>query len=218
MKLYWSKRKINFCFRFKSTSIFLLIICCWDSNLFRKEFMLKISLLMFLRRIFSKALRASGRAPLLKFDGILFGSFKIWSPRTDLLPELRKQSSWLTSWLCSGIDLLTAETIELFSLPKAVLPLSSALYQSCCNKNRQTLLANSIVPDLFRWTLLSFKRLSVSMVSVWSTKVIPRSPHVLISRLFTSFALLTISDIVTAFVFWFCFSTNVLFEWPHRWI
>ena len=42
----------------KSTSIFLLIICFRDSNLFRKEFILscaKISLLLFLRRIFSKA-------------------------------------------------------------------------------------------------------------------------------------------------------------------
>ena len=41
----------------KSTSIFLLIICCRDSNLFRKEFILscaKINLLMFLQHIFSK--------------------------------------------------------------------------------------------------------------------------------------------------------------------
>ena len=52
----------------------------------------KISLLMFLRRIFSNALWGSGRAPLLRFDGISFGSLKIWSPRTDLWPELRKES------------------------------------------------------------------------------------------------------------------------------
>ena len=64
----------------KNTSIFCLIICCRDSNLFRKEFILScatISLLMFLQCIFSKALRGSGRALLLRFDAILFGSFKI---------------------------------------------------------------------------------------------------------------------------------------------
>ena len=45
------------------------------------------------------------------------------------------------------------------------------------------------------------------MVSVWSIKAISRSPHILMSRLFTSYGLLfrlsfrgTISDIVTAFV------------------
>ena len=43
------------------------------------------------------------------------------------------------------------------------IALLSALYQSCCNKNSQIFLANSIVPDLFRWTLFSFKCLSVSM-------------------------------------------------------
>ena len=193
MKLCWRKRRINFCLRYQ-----MLFLCCRDSNLFCREFMLsctKISLLIILRCIFSKA-------PLLTFDGISFGSLKIWFPRTDF--ELRKESDWLTSWPCSGIELLTPETVEFFSLPKVVLPLLSALFQSCCNKNWQTFLANSIVPDLFRWTLLSFKSLSVSMVSVWSIKVISRSPHIFISR--TSCALLfrlsfreTISNIVTAF-------------------
>ena len=37
----------------------------------------KISLLMFLRRIFYKDLRGSGRAPLLRFVGISCGSLKI---------------------------------------------------------------------------------------------------------------------------------------------
>ena len=168
MNLCWRKRRINFCFRYQ-----MLVLCCRDSNLFRREFMLSctnISLLMFLRRTLSKA-------PLLRFDEISFGSLKIWSPRTDF--ELRKESDWLTSWLCSGIELLTPETVEFFSLPKVVLPLLSALFQSCCNKNRQTFLANSIVADLFRWTLLSFKCVSVSMVSVWLIKVISRSLHML---------------------------------------
>ena len=64
----------------KSTSMLLLIICCRDSNLFLKEFMFscaKISLLMFSRRMFSKALWGSWRAPLLRYDGISFGSFKM---------------------------------------------------------------------------------------------------------------------------------------------
>ena len=89
---------------------------------------------MFLRRIFFKALWGSGRAPLLRFDKISFGSFKIWSSRTDLLLELWKESGWLTSWLCSGIELLTPETAKLFSLPKAVLPLLSALYHPAAIK------------------------------------------------------------------------------------
>ena len=40
----------------------------------------EISLLMFLRRLFSKTLQGLGRAPLLRFDGISFGSLKIWPP------------------------------------------------------------------------------------------------------------------------------------------
>ena len=133
--------------------------------------------------------------------------FKNLIPLYRFMAGFRKESDWLTSRLCSGIELLTPETVELFSLPKAVLPLLSALYQSCFNKNSQIFLANSIVPDLFRWTLLSFKCLSMSTVSLWSIKVISRSPHMFIIRLFTSCALLfrlsfrgTISDIVTAFV------------------
>ena len=121
-------------------------------------------------------------------------SLKIWSSRTDLWPELRKESDWRTSWLCSGIELLIPKTVELFSLPMSVLPLLPVLHQSWSNKKSQTFL------DLFRWNLLSFKCLSVSIVSVWS-------PHIFISRLFSSCALLfglsfrgTISDTVTAFV------------------
>ena len=76
------------------------MMCCRHSNLFRREFMLscaKISLLIFLRRIFSKALWGSGRGPLLRFDGIscFFKNFN--PPHKDLWPELRKESDWLTS-------------------------------------------------------------------------------------------------------------------------
>ena len=135
-------------------------------------------------------LRCIRRAPLLRFDGISCSSLKIWPPRTDLWPELPKESDWLTSWLCSSIGLLTPGTFEIFSLPKEVLLLLSVLYQSCCNKNLQTFLAISIVPDLFRWTLLLFKCLSMSMVSVCPVKVISRSPRMFVSRLFTSCSLL----------------------------
>ena len=80
MKGKEEKEESNFVLDIKSISIFLLIICCRDSNLFRREFILscaKISILMFLRGIFSKALWCSRRAPLLRFDGISFGSLKI---------------------------------------------------------------------------------------------------------------------------------------------
>ena len=50
----------------------------------------KISLLMFLQRVFSKVLRVSGRASLLSFDGVSCDSLKIGSSRTDLWPELQK--------------------------------------------------------------------------------------------------------------------------------
>ena len=79
----------------------VLIICCQEVNLCRRQFMLsyaKISLLMFLWHIFSKALRESGRTLQLRFDGILLVSLKIRSSRTDLWLELRKQADWLTSW------------------------------------------------------------------------------------------------------------------------
>ena len=51
-----------------------------------------ISLLMFLCSIFSRALRDSGRAPLLIFDRISSDSLEIGSSRIDLWPELRKES------------------------------------------------------------------------------------------------------------------------------
>ena len=63
------------------------------------------------------------------------------------------------------LRLLTPETVELFSLPKAVLPILSALYQSCCNKNSKTFLTNSIVPDLFKWTFIQMS-FSVNGVNV----------------------------------------------------
>ena len=44
----------------------------------------KISLLMFLRRMFTKALRGSGGDPLLWFDGISRGSLKTGCSYTDL--------------------------------------------------------------------------------------------------------------------------------------
>ena len=58
--------------------------------------------------------------------------------------------------LSSGIELLTPETVEPFSIPKAIIPLIplipliSALYQYSCNKDLQTFLAHSVVPDLFK--------------------------------------------------------------------
>ena len=125
------------------------------------------------------------------------------------MTRVTKKSDWLFSWwmLCSGIQLITPESVEIFSLARAVLPLLSAPNQSCCNEGSLTFLANVIVPDLFKWTLLSLKCISIEIVSVWSMKVISRSPHMLISRLFTSCALLfrvffrgTISDVVTVFV------------------
>ena len=61
--------------------------------------------------------------------------------------------------LSSGIELLTPETVEPFSIPKAIiplipliplLPLISVLYQYSYNKDLQTFLAHSVVPDLFK--------------------------------------------------------------------
>ena len=66
MKLYWRKRIIK-------------LSCA------------KISWLMFLRRIFSKALWGSARAPLLRFDGISFGSFKMWSPPYRFIARVKKR-------------------------------------------------------------------------------------------------------------------------------
>ena len=109
--------------------------------------------------------------------------------------------------LWSDIELLTPKTVDLFSLSKAILALLSVLHQSSCNKNSQTFSANSFVPDLFKWTLLYFKSLFVSITSVWSTKVISRSLLMFISQLFISCALLfrlifrrTISNIITLFL------------------
>ena len=81
------KKESIFVSHIKSISAFLLIICCRVSNLYRRKFMLSCA----------KIRSGLGRAPLLRFDGIWCGSLKIWSPRTDLWPESRKESDWLTS-------------------------------------------------------------------------------------------------------------------------
>ena len=67
-------------------------------------------------------------------------------------------------------------------------------------------LAKSIALDLFKWTLLSFKCLSISFVSVSPTNMISRPPLMFISQLFTSCVLSfrlsfrgTINSIVTVF-------------------
>ena len=139
------KRRINFCFKYQlSTSVFLLVICCSDSNLFHTEFMLscgKISLLMFLRHIFSKALRGSERAPLLRFDGISCGSLKFLSSCTDLWHVLRKESDWLIRPEC-------------YAQVLGYLLLKQSNSFGFLRQNSQTFLASYIVPDLFKWTLL----------------------------------------------------------------
>lgn len=104
-----------------------------------------------------------------------------------LWPELRKGSD---------IELLT---------PKAYCHFHRHHINPVSIKS-QTFLVNSIFSSSFKWSLLSFKNLSVSTVTVRSMKVIPRSPPIVISWMFTSCALLfrllfgrTISDMVIAF-------------------
>ena len=62
-------------------------MCFRKSKIFRRSFMLScasLNVLMFLRRIFSKALRM--RIPSYGFDGILCGSSNIGHPLTNLCP------------------------------------------------------------------------------------------------------------------------------------
>ena len=63
----------------------------------------------------------------------------------------------------SDIKLLSTKTIIHFPCSRNILPLLLALYQSWYNKNSQTFLANSVVLNLFKWNLYSFKCLEAWM-------------------------------------------------------
>ena len=85
MKLWWRKRRINFCFRYqKYISIFvnymLQRIKLIPQRIYVK--LCKDQPVDFFRMfvIFSKVLWGSGRDPPWTFNGISFGSLKIWSP------------------------------------------------------------------------------------------------------------------------------------------
>ena len=123
-------------------------------------------ILMFLWRVFSKALHGSGRTSVLRSDGISCCSLNIGSSCTDLWPELRKESDWPTSWWMLSYLFLKQSNSFCF------LRQYYHYYLSCYNKNLKAFSANSIAPDLFKWTSLSFKCFSTSTVSVWPTKVI----------------------------------------------
>ena len=82
----------------KSTSIFLLIICYGDSNLFRRLFMLssaKTSLLMFLRRIFSKGLMGFRVRSSIK----IWWNFFKWRKVLTSWIELPHDYAWVLSYL-----------------------------------------------------------------------------------------------------------------------
>ena len=116
-ELYWRKRRINFCFRHqKYINIFVNYMLQGLKRIPQRIYvkLCKDQPTDVLWRIFSKALRGSVRASLLRFDWISFGSLKVRSSLTDLWPELRKEPEWLTSWwmLYSGIELLTPKTMQ----------------------------------------------------------------------------------------------------------
>ena len=86
--------------------------------------------------------------------------------------------------------LFTPKTGEPFSFRKNILPLLSALYQSCVNKNSQIYLANSIASGFLKWILLLLKDVSVLIVKMWSMKMIYRSSRMFVNWLFTLWVLL----------------------------
>ena len=78
-----------------------------------------------------------------------------------------------------------------FSFLKAVLALFLRQYQCSRNKNSEAFLENSIFfGSLFEWILVLLKCLSMSIVSVWSMKVISCSSCMFIGWPFTSCSLL----------------------------
>ena len=212
MKLYWTKRRINFFFRNQNYINRFTNYMLWSVKLIPQGVYVKLGkdqpIDDFMTYIFKSFTRIRENFSIKIWWNFMW-FFKNLILLYRFMTSVTKRIWLITSWwlLRSDIEFLTPKTVELFSLPKAILPLLSALYQSCGKKNLQTFLANSIVPDLFKRTLLSFKCLSMSVVSMWSTKVISRSLHMFISPLFVSGALSfrhsfrgTISDIVTVFV------------------
>ena len=117
---------------------------------------------MFLRCIFSKALWGLGRAHLLRSNGISCGSLKIWYPRADLWPELRKEPDWFTSWLCSGIELFTPETVQLFLLPKAVLPPTYRYDEAQIPKQKLNIFKGTLMQI---WKSLEMLKIHVKVIS-----------------------------------------------------
>ena len=81
--------------------------------------------------------------------------------------------------LCSHIELLTSKT-ESKSF-RFLLALLLTPYQSYCIKNLQTFLANFTIPNLFKLSFLLVECLSLSIMSVWSTKVVSHLSHMFVS-------------------------------------
>ena len=115
---------------------------------------------------------------------------------------------WLTHLMMNVvlIELLTPKAVWLFLLPRAILPLLSALNQSCCDKSLQTFLESFI--QVFVQTNFAFVQMPFNVNGV---SVVNKSDFAFTAQficwLFTSCALLfrlsfrsTISDIVTVFV------------------
>ena len=94
------KEESIFVSEISSSSIFLLIIYSRELNLFRREFMLscaKISLLMFLWHIFSKALHGSGR---IWWNFMRF--FKNWIVPYRFMARVLGGKIWLTYPMMNG--------------------------------------------------------------------------------------------------------------------
>ena len=102
--------------------------CCRDSNFFCREFMLKLCkdqpIDVFTTYIF-QSFMGFRESSSIKIWWNFICSLKIWSLHTDLLPELWKESNWLTLWLCLVIELFTPETVKLLSLPNITTIISA---------------------------------------------------------------------------------------------
>ena len=189
MKLYWRKRRISFCFRYQKYINIFVNYMCRDLNLFRRGFMLRLCkdqpIDVSTTHIFQSftGFRESSSVKIwwsfmwlfknliLPYRFIATVTERIWLNYLMMNVMLRywvtslqtpRVSHVVSTWNTCGVFVgVNPKTAELFSLPKVILPLVSTLYQSCFNKNSQAFLVNSVVPDLLKWTLLSFKCLSM---------------------------------------------------------
>ena len=218
MKLSCREWRVNFSFWYYNMSTLSFIIVESVVNLFLRELILNwaiINLLQFTWRISLSTLEGSSDLISVRLPTKFLLSLLLSYSENNIdssLPFSFKFSLWL-EWSVFLTKL--GKFASYWSKP----PLLSRSHQLNLYIKFLKFLANSMVPYLFKWSLLSFKCFAGSMVLVWLMTFMFRCWHIFVKRLLTSFTLLfklsflgTINETWTEFVSFFREFANSVIE------